>query len=95
MVKVEGFSQVNFKSLCLLLVYQLIGIAKQIFIGFRKKNAMIKKELEDAAKDMRGLSPDSVPLNSIGPVLLCGALPSNPSIKFVRFGYYNITGFML
>lgn len=44
----------------------------------------MQKELEDAAKDTRGLSPDSVPLNSIGPVLLCGALPSNPAIKFVR-----------
>lgn len=51
----------------------------------------MQKELEDAAKDTRGLSPDSVPLNSIGPVLLCGALPSNPAIKFVRLNMLIIT----
>ncbi|XP_046672623.1 autophagy-related protein 16-1 isoform X4 [Homalodisca vitripennis] len=48
----------------------------------RKKNAKMQKELEDAAKDMRGLSPDSFSLNNVGPVLLCASVPTKPSLKF-------------
>ncbi|KAG8337898.1 hypothetical protein J6590_012448 [Homalodisca vitripennis] len=54
----------------------------------RKKNAKMQKELEDAAKDMRGLSPDSFSLNNVGPVLLCASVPTKPSLKFVRFQFY-------
>ena len=50
-------------------------------LRFRKKHAKLQKELEDAAKDMRGISPDRL-RECVGPVLIPGAVPSKPAVKF-------------
>lgn len=58
------------------------------FSIFRKKHAKLQKELEDAAKDMRGVSPDRL-RECVGPVLIPGAVPSKPAVKFVSDTFLN------
>ncbi|XP_050536797.1 autophagy-related protein 16-1-like [Daktulosphaira vitifoliae] len=52
----------------------------------RKRNAKMQQELKEAAKDMRGLSAESlctVVSNSVGPIVAHpSAIPSKPSIRF-------------
>lgn len=48
---------------------------------FRKRQAKMQKELEEAAKDTRGLSPETMKDN--GSAFFTNALPTNATIKFV------------
>lgn len=52
------------------------------FAGCRKRNEKMQKELEDAAKDMRGLSPDS--FRDCGPISFSpNAIPTKHYLHFV------------
>ncbi|KAI5756267.1 hypothetical protein M8J77_023603 [Diaphorina citri] len=47
----------------------------------RIKNIRLQKELEEAAKDMRGISPDAY-MKDIGPVVCTSAVPTKASFHF-------------
>lgn len=56
---------------------------------YRKRNAKMQKELEDAAKDMKGVSPDS--FKESGPVYSLNAIPTKPYIHFVSIKLFFFT----
>ncbi|XP_075235313.1 autophagy-related protein 16-1-like isoform X2 [Lycorma delicatula] len=60
----------------------------------RHRNAKMQKELEDAAKDTRGLSPEQLQFDYVGPSLV-PAVPTKAAIKFADFFSPSIvSGFM-
>lgn len=51
---------------------------------YRKRQAKVQKDLEDAAKDTRAISPDRASLQE-GLVGLCTSVPANIYLKFVSY----------
>lgn len=52
----------------------------------------MQKDLEDAAKDMKGLSPDSLKLNDCGaPEFSLNVIPTKPYLHFVSINVFFYT----
>ncbi|XP_065170258.1 autophagy-related protein 16-1 isoform X2 [Atheta coriaria] len=60
---------------------QLATITMSAFGRFRKRNAKMQKELEEACRDMRGLSPDDF-RDGAGPIYVDSRVPTTASLKF-------------
>lgn len=74
-----------------LLINVLKNLRKQVsnyFFYFRKKYAKVKKDLEDACKDVRGASMDDFHENAV-PIYKC-SIPSKATLKFVSNQWNNI-----
>lgn len=51
--------------------------------NYRKRQAKVQKDLEDAAKDTRAISPDRMSLKE-GIIGIPSSVPTNVAVKFVR-----------
>lgn len=50
---------------------------------FRKRNAKMQKELEEACRDTRGISPEELKEGAGPPISHQSAIPTKAAIKFV------------
>lgn len=60
-------------------IFNVLGL---IFYCCRKRNAKMQKELEEACRDTRGISPEELP-EDVGPAPKHSAVPTKATVKFV------------
>lgn len=94
MIKEKGHSDIFgylYTAYCssLMVIWFLSNCGYVYVIFFRKRQAKVQKELEDAARDTRPVSPDRSSLKE-GIAGLPTAVPTKVSVTFVRWQNFNL-----